>query len=237
VHEVGHFLRKALDHVRHAPLSFAQFLGEDFVLPTQQNQLQLELRLIEMLRDVQHCPAAVASEKYQACRDIRPQSQALPLGRAIGRLRIIKPRVQNHSRGLKNLLGGITQLGSLLGSLLRAANDVLRLALEPEMRRIICNVRQDGEKWPVRTHATKAFKQHTIEVRHHGNEHVGLRFLPVRFQNPHNRPAISTNDHLQRAHQLGAAERPPRAQHGIVKILNTNSGVLLENIGGVEKLL
>ena len=110
-------------------------------------------------------------------------------------------------------------------------------ALDPEMRRIVGDVRKHRDKWPSRKCAAKTFAQRAIEVRHEGNHHVRLRFFPVRFEHPHRRPMIEPNHDLQHSHQLRAAERPARSQHPVVKILDADARVFLEDIECVEQFL
>ncbi len=48
---------------------------------------------------------------------------------------------------------------------------------------------------------------------------------------------VRPHHELQDAHELGASQRPPVAEHLVVHVLNANSGQLAENVQRIEDFL
>src|SRR5215469_6209702 len=105
------------------------------------------------------------------------------------------------------------------------------------MRRVICDVRKYGYEGPSGKCLMKTFSQRTIEVRDKGNHHIRTSLFPALFEHLDRGLVVNPNCKLQDLHKLRAAEGVPRAQHGIVEILNADSRVFLENVQFIEHFL
>src|SRR5580658_191303 len=128
----------------------------------------------------------------------------------------------------------MTQRFRLGHSAIRSANDVLQLALDPEMRWKIGDVCKYGYEWPPGKCQTKAFAQRPVKVRHERHNHVWLRFLPMPLKHANRLAMTEPNRGLQDVHQLLAAKSPAAPKHPVVVILDSNTGIFLENIQFVE---
>ncbi len=145
--------------------------------------------------------------------------------------------MKNHPRRPEDALLRVAQRARLLDGAVRAADQVLLLALDPEVRRIVGDVRKYGYEWASRKRARKAFPQRAIEVRHKRNDHIRLRFFPMRFEQANCGTMIQAYHALQDPHQLRASQRPAVAQHQIVKILYADARIFLEDVERVQQLL
>ncbi len=105
------------------------------------------------------------------------------------------------------------------------------------MGRVIGDVSKDRYEGTLGICASKALAHCTIKVRHEGNHHVGLSFLPVLFEKLYGRAMVSPDYRLQDAHELRAAEGPACAQHLVVEVLNPYIKVFLEDIQLIEEFL
>ena len=100
----------------------------------------------------------MAAEKDKTGRKIGPQSQPLARGDAIFDRRVVKSRMQNHPRRAKNPSSECPQRTRLRDRAIRSANEILLLALDPEMRRIIGDVRENRYKWASWEHDGESFR-------------------------------------------------------------------------------
>src|SRR6202021_3128376 len=99
-----HSSREALDEARQARGPSAQRLGELLIFSAYEDQLQFQVRSIEAFRDLQHHARAKASKEHECCRQVWPQSQLFSFSHFVFDRRLIKTRMQNHSRRLKNMM-------------------------------------------------------------------------------------------------------------------------------------
>ncbi len=72
----------------------------------------------------------------------------------------------------------VPQLMGLLYGALRAADEVLRLALDPEVRRIIGDVGQDGDQRNLRNRFPHAFADRAIQVGHERDDQIREALAP-----------------------------------------------------------
>ena len=92
---------------------------------------------VEFPGDVDHHLGAVASEEDDAGRAIGFQAELLSFRDAIDRRLFVELWFQDHSRCLEDMVGGVADGQGLLPGAFRPGDDVFRLALNPEMRRVI----------------------------------------------------------------------------------------------------
>ena len=126
---------------------------------------------------------------------------------------------------------------SLLNRMLGSANDVLRLGLNPEVLRIIRQVGKNRNKRPPRKRLLVTLPQRAIKMRDKRHHHVRRVLLPELFEYLHRGPVVGSNDNLQHAHELRAAQGPAVPQHLVVHVLNANSGQFAKDIQGIKHFL
>jgi len=144
-----------------------------FIFATDADELR-----VQFLRDLEHGVRTLAAKHHQANRLPRVEAELAPLGVAIELERLVKARIQNHARGAKNVSIVVPQLMGLLYGALRAADEVLRLALDPEVRRIIGDVGQDGDQRNLRNRFPHAFADRAIQVGHERDDQIREALAP-----------------------------------------------------------
>ncbi len=72
------------------------------VSPANQDQLKLEVRPIKAIGYVEHRLGPVSSEKNECGGKIGTEADANAFGAAVFDRRIVKPRMQDHSRSAEN---------------------------------------------------------------------------------------------------------------------------------------
>jgi hypothetical protein len=149
----------------------------------------------------------------------------------------IKARVQDHTRRLEDGLIGKSHFVSLLDSALGPANQELRLALHPEVRRIVRQVRKDRNERAAWKGGSEAFPEGTVKMRNYRDHHVRLGLEPEAFEQAHGRIVIQTYDTLEEPHELRAAKCPAVPEHFVIQLLDSNAGELTEDIQGVKYFL
>ena len=125
----------------------------------------------------------------------------------------------------------------LLPSPIRSNNDEFRFALNPEMRRVIRQVRNQGDKRRSDRIATQAFGNGAIEMRNYGEHQVCRMLRPVRPEQFHDRRMVDANRPLQHHQQLRRKTRPAFAQDQIVSVLNAQAGGAANQVERIEQFL
>jgi hypothetical protein len=74
---------------------------------------------------------------------------------------------------------------SLLDSAIGPANQELRLALHPEVRRIVRQVGEDCDERPAWKGGSEAFPEGTVKMRNYRDHHVRLSLEPEGFEQAH----------------------------------------------------
>jgi hypothetical protein len=117
------------------------------------------------------------------------------------------------------------------------ANQVLLLALDPEMRGIIRQVREDGNERPPRKRLIEALSKCTVEMGNQRNDHVWVGLKPEGLEHLNRRIVIQTHGKLQDAQKLRATKRPAVPEHLVIEVLNSKAGELPKNVQGVKYFL
>src|SRR5208337_1549829 len=126
----------------------------------------------------------------------------------------------------------------LLHGALRAANDILLLErLDPETRREIREIRNDGDEWPIGIHGRPGFSYLLVEVGNDRNQQVRRMLAKVLGEQAHHRPVKEPNSGLENTQELGSAQRPAIAQKDVVLLLDADAGQFAENIQLVGNVL
>ena len=87
---------------------------------------------------------------------------------------------------LKNMGFVVTDGARLLDGALGSSYDELLLdGLDPEARRIVGQVRNQGHEGPTWVNGLPTFRNLAIEVGNHGDEQVRWVFPPEFFEQPH----------------------------------------------------
>jgi len=113
--------------------------------------------------------------------------------------------VQDHPRCFEDVFIGMSHFAGLFDSALGPANQVLRLALDPEVSRIVCQVGENGDEGPARKSLIEAFPERTVEMGNHRDHHVRRRVEPEAFEHANRRAVVQAHDPLQDPHELRAA--------------------------------
>ena len=126
----------------------------------------------------------------------------------------------------------------LLNRALRAADDVLLLErLDPETRRKIRKVGNDGDEWPFGIHGRPGFRDLSIEVGNHRNQKICRMLAKEPGQKAHHRPVKQPDSGLEDAQELGGAQCPAVAQENVVLLLDANASELPEDVQLVSQVL
>src|ERR1019366_629204 len=97
--------------------------------------------MVDLPQNLQHLRSAISSKQDNARGEIRIEAELSSLFPSVGGFRFIKARVQDHSGCLEDGSIQMSQFTGLFDGALGAADQVLRLALDPEMLGIIRQVR------------------------------------------------------------------------------------------------
>lgn len=126
------------------------------------------------------------------------------------------------------------QRARLFDSLVRAANKELSLiALDPEVRRIIGNVRDYSYEFS----AGNAFAERAVEVRDDGNDEAGIAIGPKFREQPHLFRVVEADQDVHCRGELRRAESPALFERRIVNVLQPQAGNFAEDIQRVEEFL
>ena len=114
-----------------------------------------------------------------------PQAQANLLRGAIQIRRGMKPRVQNHPRGSQNPVARYPQHLRLSDGAVRSADQVLLLAFDPEMRRVIGDIGQNGHERPAGAGPREGLPEGPVVMRDERDHHLRRMIPPVPFEELH----------------------------------------------------
>src|SRR5208337_1860141 len=147
------------------------------------------------------------------------QAQALPFGSAVLGDRLEEFGVENHSRGLVDLVFAKTQGERLRDRALGAADIKLLLPLKPEVGRIIGQIRQDCYQRRRGRNPPQALKDGSVEVRDKGDDQGGLALPPVRLQQAYLILMVESDGGLQHTQSKSCPPSPAFLQQPIVEVL------------------
>src|SRR5271166_752233 len=124
---------------------------------------------------------------------------------------------------------------SLLHSVFSPANkELLLLAFDPEMRRIICQVRENGcHRRPI----FKALIERPVEIRYQRDEQIGTRLSPKLLQQFHLCRMIEADDLVHSPGELRRAERPTFLETKVVDVFQPDRREFSKNVEWIEKFL
>ena len=140
------------------------------------------------------------SERFIPLRSHYRFDSFYAFGKTVLHGHLIEARMQDHSRCAKNSFGRMARRTRLYGCTVGASDEVLFLALDPEMRRVIRNVCEHRNVRAPRKCLRETFAQGAIEVRHEGHNHIRPRFLPMRFEHSRGGAVVGANGLLENLH-------------------------------------
>src|SRR5712692_11388222 len=231
VHQPMHFFGETDNVHRQLPLAGAQFPRQLFVSAANQYQLQRQPGGIQFFRYLVYRLRTVPAEERDGGRQALMQSHLSPQRHGVGIVLYIKIRAQDHSGGQKNVGVVMAHGARLIGSFFRTGNDVLILdRLDPESRREISQISDDGDERPARINLVPALANLPVEMRDYGDEQVRGIFAPELFKKFHKRPVKNANGQLKNTEKLRAAESPAFLQHDVVLLLNADAGQFAQDV-------
>jgi len=118
-----------------------------------------------------------------------------------------------------------------------AANEILRLLLDPEVRRVIGEIRQHRDHWHTGKRGVEALVESSVEVRNQRNEQARLTLLPEWGQQPDLCVVIQPDNGVHRRQQVRRAERPSLCQNQIINVFETEARCLAKDVERVEHFL
>ena len=146
---------------------------------------QQQLAIGQQPRDLPHYGRSLPAEQHQPHRLGRVEAQPCARRRPLFRRKrsdLVKSRIQNHARNAMHLVFGMPHCTRLLHRLRRTADEMLHLVLDPEVRRVIRNVGEDGDKRHSRQRPRQALAQRPVQIRHQRNHHLRTVLPPEPFQ-------------------------------------------------------
>jgi len=209
------------------------------------DELDSARRLVEFFGDVDHHLRAVASEENDGGGAVGLEAEARSFGYAIdGSFSVgpvfVKPGLEDHSRGLEDVVVGDADGQCLLTGAIGSGDDVFGLALDPEVGRVIGEIGDEGDEGRFggcRCWGIQALGDFTVEVRDHGENEIGGILRPVVAQQFHNRLVVEADGGFEDDEQLGREARPAVAQDHVVGVLNAEAGRAADEIEWIEQFL
>ena len=125
------------------------------------------------------------------------------------------------------------QRARLVDRLLRTANQILVLAFDPEMRRIIRHI---GENRHQRRRG-QTVAQRPIEIRNQRNHQIAFALLPKFREQSHLAAVVHADEAVHKYRHLGRTEGPAFLQHDVVDILHPDACVFAKNVERIEDFL
>src|SRR5579871_5054976 len=236
-HVVRNFLGEAFDEHGNAMGKIAEVTHQGFVTAADHNELELETRSVEAPGDFDHNAGPVTAEQNESRGKIGVEAKFTALGGAVDLGRFIEFGRENHTGHLKHMRVIVAERACLPDGPGRAADEILRLALYPEVRRVIGKISEDGDEGRAGERTSKAFAESAVEVGDERDDNIRPFFAPEFFEHTDNRAVIETDDAMHHTEQIGRAERPSVAQHEIVNVLETDGSEAAENVEGIELVL
>src|SRR5580693_3196489 len=185
-----------------------------------------------------HHFGAVSAEEDNRRGQVGLEAHLFAEGHWIDLFLDVKIRAQNHPRCLKNMGVIVAEGTRLLDRAVGAGNDVLLFnRLDPEARRVVSQVRDEGHKRPAGIDGVPAFPDFAVEVGDNGNEQVGGMGAPELFEQADHGPVEDANCKLKDLQELRAAEGPAVLQHDVVLLLDTDAGELAKNVQLIGQVL
>ena len=163
--------------------------------------------------------------------------QRLASGGAVGGDGLVESWMQNHAGNAMDAGRWISGCDGLLDGARGAADDVLILFFNPEMRRVVCEVGENCDERATGKRGVQALAESEIEMRNEGHDHFGRSLAPVFGEHLDRRAMIGGDSELQDSQQLRAAKSPARGEHLVVEVLDANAREFSENIESIEQLL
>jgi hypothetical protein len=125
----------------------------------------------------------------------------------------------------------------LIDGLRGAADDILILLLQPEMRREVGQVCEHRDHGRIGRHIVQAIEDGAVEIRNQRNHQVGPGAPPVLLDHA-DLPAVKeANQQVHAARELRRAERPTLLEHQVVDVFQAQSGDFAEQVERLEHLL
>jgi len=237
MHAVGNSSGESLDKNWDASFAGAESFGEGLIFSADENELEIEIRAVEAVDDLLDYFGALSAEHDQAGGKIGRKFQSAAFGDAIHGDGFVEARVKNHAGYAEDAIRRVTEIENLLDGASGAADEILLLFLEPETRRIVCEVGEYGDVGAAGEGAPITFAQRLVEMGHEGDNHVGRRFTPAFREDAHSGAMVDGNCELEQTHQLLATEGQAGLEHPVVSVLNANAGDLAHEIQVVESFL
>ena len=130
---------------------------------------------------------------------------------------------------------------SLLNRSGRAADQVLPLAFDPEMRRAVGQVGKNRDHRSFRARAgrvgvAQAFQDRVIEIRNHRDHRVRPRMPPMARQQLDHRRLELANQHLRDPQQRTSADGQAILELRVVEILDAHAGETPNHVGRLEQI-
>src|SRR6266853_3418681 len=122
------------------------------------------------------------------------------------------------------MVGGMPNAQSLFTSAFRPHDYIFGFLLNPEMWRVIGEVRYKSHERRGGTIAAKALRNRPIKMRDDGQYDIRRFLCPITSQRPDDRRVIRPDRSLQNDQQVRRDACPPLAQDQIVSVLNAQTG-------------
>lgn len=237
IHVVGNSGGESLNKNRDASFAGAEPFGEGLIFSADENELEIEIRAVEAVDDLLDYLGALSAEHDQAGGKIGRKFQSAAFSDAVHGDGFIEARMKNHAGYAEDAIRRVTEIKNLLDGAIGAADEILRLLFEPETRRVVGEVGENGDVRAAGEGARITFAERFVEMGHERNNHVRRRFTPA-FREDANCGAMVDGDcELEQTHELLATESQTGLEHPVVSVLNTNAGNLAHEIQVVESFL
>ena len=195
MHKRWHLAGEPLDVHGNADVQPAQTPGQFLVPSANHDELQFQSGAPQAFGDLDHHVRALAAEQYDSGGQLGIEPQLAP---AFGAARLdwlIELRTQDHPRCGKDMIAIKPRRARLCNRLRSPANDVLlRLSLDPEVRRPVRHIGDHGDIGRRRIHPLQRLIHRSVEIRHQRHHHVRLGPGPMVRQHSHLRPVIQVDD-------------------------------------------
>ena len=147
-------------------------------LAANHDKLQRELGIPQTPRDANHGLGAFSPKHDESSGQLWIEAQLAAFIRAIPSFVLIKYWSQDHAAHSTELPRFVVHLDRLLICALRSTNQILSLTLHPEVRRIICQVRENCDIRSCGSDPLQTFEKRAVQIRNQRNHHVRLSRPP-----------------------------------------------------------
>jgi len=237
VHVTGHVIDECPDDAANPGGTLGESRRKFLISAAQQEQLDRQAGPRQALHNVQHHRRSVAAKQNQSRRHVRIQSMALALRGPVGMNRIVETGVNRHAGNAPDMVGRHAYPERLCHGAIGPANKVLILPFDPEVRRMVRDVGQNGNQWCAWKCNADTLVQCAIEMRDDRHHQIGAVYAPEVAQFLHHAGVEQADNAVHGRQHPGRSLGPAAPQAPIVNVLRIDACSLPYKIKVAQNVL